>query len=1387
MTTYLGNLSTFHYKEQKWDVFLNRVKNFFKVNNIKENKSNILLTYLSDETYLLARNLVHPKDIEELPFDDLVEVLSDHFTPRRSTLAERAIFYSANKMANETMEEWLARLRGLAVHCNFGGALNTALRDRFILGLPDGPERNKLIEQDEKSLTVPKALEIAQQTACVRKLRLTLNGDSIGPGTLSPAIKEEALFSVTSGTRGGRAAMGPQASPRQGTSRKCQDNDNHQFCSVCGLKSHSAISCRYKNYSCLKCGKKGHLKKVCSASKFKTNLNNITEGDDELVVGECRECELFNLRYDTYEPFTVTVQVNTKMLKMQIDSGSGLTVISDRDYYEQFSTCKLSKCNMRFCFYTGHNIEPIGYFWAKIKFNNIEKCIRIFVINNGGPPLLGRDFMQQFNVNFTFLHNVSLNKQTEVCELLERYADVWKDELGRFNKFKVSLHLKPTAKPKFFKPRPVPFALKDKVEAELERLVQLGILRPVSYSKYGTPIVPVLKANGSIRICGDYALTINKDLEVDKYPLPRIEEVFAKLQGGEKYSKIDLKMAYNQLELTSHDSSQELTTINTSKGLFQYTRLVFGLANAPAIFQRAMENLLIGIEGVVVWLDDICITAPNNKIHLERLEEVLKRLQDAGLRLQRNKCDFFQDSVTYLGYVIDKNGLRTCPKKIEAINLAPQPTNVKEVKRFMGMVNYYRKFIPNASSIMSPMNELLRDEASWEWGDRHQKAFDRVKKELGSERVLAHFDPEERLVLEVDAGPGGLGAVLTQGSEGQERPLAFASRSLSVSEKNYSQIHKEATAIIFGVKYFHQYLYGRSEPFVLKTDHKPLLAIFGKKNGISVMAASRLQRYAIYLAAYNYTIQYIRTDKNVIADYFSRSPAPLSDVVSECQDPEVSYVKFLDDDTIPLSYVDIKNATAVDRTLQTVFKYMRKGWPRKIKCKWIQPYFRCKMDLEEQDGCLFRGHRIVIPRVMTDKLLTELHKVHFGIVKTKAMARSRMWWPGIDSDIERTVGACGTCAALRPAPARAPPAPWPRPPQPWWRIHIDYMSLGQKTYLVVVDAYSKWLECLPMHSGTTTRALILKLKYIFSRLGIPKVIVSDNDTKIKTFEFEHFCKINGIEHVTSPIYHPMSNGQAENSVRTCKKMIKSIFISDIKPGNIDEILLQYLFQYRNTTHSSTGLTPAMLMYGRDLRCRLDLVCPSKNKHVNRGSEIKCRFFKIGDKVWLRWYVAKKPTWIVGVVTKIIGNRMYSVSINNNLKSVTRHIDQLLRFTDKDNAEEAVTSASGAAHSRPVSAPVRSVIYSAPTTSPSVHLPAPAPTCSDVHKSNGSPNPQTLRNNESDSERFVDARDSAEGGTTEAGEPDGRSNGSTLNSDAISPPVPRCPYNLRTRKNICYKE
>ena len=395
---------------------------------------------------------------------------------------------------------------------------------------------------------------------------------------------------------------------------------------------------------------------------------------------------------------------------------------------------------------------------------------------------------------------------------------MFSDSLGLLQDTTAKLYVNTEAAPKFFRARPVPYQLKDKIEVELRRLQDLGIITPVQHSEWAAPIVPIMKRDGSMRLCGDYEVTVNRVLTPDNYPLPRIEDIFAALQGGKLFSKLDLSQAYQQLPLDSN--SKKFTTINTHKGLFQFERLPFGISTA-SIFQRLMENLIQGLPNVCVYIDDILVSGISEADHMQKLEQVLSRLSSAGITLKRSKYTFATTSVEYLGRIIDSTGLHPSPAKVQAIQKAPAPTNITELRAFLGLVNYYHKFLPNLSSTLSPLHILVRKGTKWNWTQNQQIAFDKVKELLQSDALLVHFDSTKPLLVCGDASPYGVGAVLAHKMpDNSEKPIAFASHTLTPAELNYSQLEKEALAIIYAVKRFHQYLY--STHFTLYSDHKPL-------------------------------------------------------------------------------------------------------------------------------------------------------------------------------------------------------------------------------------------------------------------------------------------------------------------------------------------------------------------------------------------------------------------------------------------------------------------------------------------------------------------------------------------------------------------------------------
>ena len=383
------------------------------------------------------------------------------------------------------------------------------------------------------------------------------------------------------------------------------------------------------------------------------------------------------------------------------------------------------------------------------------------------------------------------------------------------------------------------------MEEERFRLQAAGIISPVKFLDWAIPIVPVVKSNGTVRICGDYKTTVNPILEVDRHPLPDIDDLLSQLAGGVAFSKLDLSRAYHQLRL--EEQSQELTTINTHKELFQYHRLLFGIASAPAIFQRIMEGLLKDMSGVMVYLDDILITWKSQTEHMDNLREVLKRLRETGLRLQQDKCQFMKDSVVYLGHQINKDGLHPTEEKVRAIQDAPIPRGISELKAYLEMLTYYSRFLPGRATVLAPLHALLQKGATWKWSEDEDKAFQELKRLLTSSQVLVHYNTKLPLLLACDASPFGLGVVLSHRLEnGNEHPIAFASRSLSPAEKLFT--------LVFGISKLHRYIYGRH--FELLSDHQPLKGLLGEGQSIPVTASARIQRWALLMAGYQYIFRY---------------------------------------------------------------------------------------------------------------------------------------------------------------------------------------------------------------------------------------------------------------------------------------------------------------------------------------------------------------------------------------------------------------------------------------------------------------------------------------------------------------------------------------------------
>ena len=461
--------------------------------------------------------------------------------------------------------------------------------------------------------------------------------------------------------------------------------------------------------------------------------------------------------------------------------------------------------------------------------------------------MFGRNWLQEIKLDWKFLlesgkvYHCTPSSTRCLASVLNEYISLFEYTLGCYNGPPEDLQV--TRKPNFHKARPVAYALKPKVEKALLKMEKEGLIERVS-SQCAAPIVVVEKKNSKeVRVCGDFSVTYNSCAEIKSYPIPRIEDLHQALRGCKVFSILDMSQAYHQIPVTKE--SQQYLTINTHMGLFSFKRLPNGIHSGPAVFQRVMDSTLAGIPKVTLYIDDILVAGVDEVDHLNTLSKVFERLSSAGFKLNKPKCQFNKSSVTYLGHFIDAQGLHPTNEKLKAVRDAPRPKDVASLKPFLGLIMFYSRFLQNHSTVLAPLNNLLRKNVKWRWTKEEDDAFVKAKKLLLDSKTLVHYDESLPLYLSCDASFYGAGAVLSHQIVGQFRPVAFVSCTLSQAQRNYSQLDKEAFSIIFGLKKFHQYLYGRE--FSILTDHRPLLSLFAQDRAIPVHEAARLQPWSLIL------------------------------------------------------------------------------------------------------------------------------------------------------------------------------------------------------------------------------------------------------------------------------------------------------------------------------------------------------------------------------------------------------------------------------------------------------------------------------------------------------------------------------------------------------------
>nr|XP_047142341.1 uncharacterized protein K02A2.6-like [Hydra vulgaris] len=897
----------------------------------------------------------------------------------------------------------------------------------------------------------------------------------------------------------------------------------------------------------------------------------------------------------------ISVKINDYNIKMQVDTGSQVTIIP-KNFWELMSKPKLQKCYLRLKQFDGTVIKVLGEFEATLETESKMNIVRIIVADctkNHG--LIGMDVL---NFNATKLVN-------SIEPLVH----------GRLINYKANILLKNGVQPTYFEARPLPIHIRPLVVDKLNGMIQQGLLQrvPPGGSRWASPLVVVRKTDGDLRICADYKIGVNQKICSDSYPIPNIETVFHKMAGMKYFAKIDLKGAYHQIEMDKE--AQEITTVNTPIGLLRWTCLPFGIKTASAIFQRAIESVVGDIiPNMIIFQDDICVGAKNAEELKSNLNKILSKLKESGMSINKRKSVNETKSLSFLGYELSEKGVTPDRNLVSKILGISPPNNKKELESFIGLINFYGRHIDKYAEKILPLNNLRKKGVTFEWRKEHQQAFELLKRNLCEEPVVKVYDINQDLELTTDASEKAISGILSQNGH----PVLYLSRTLSDAETRYSNIEREALAIVWSAHRARHFLLGRK--FKLISDHRPLEFIFDSNKELPKVTSARILRWAIQMMAFDYEISYKKGENIPHADALSR----LSFLPQDEEKDQETFIHLVESDIVNLEQI-IKE-TENDRVLMDIKTRIRKNnWSR---CSVRErPYKSIRNKLTIEKGIVCNGDLIVPPKTMRKIFIKSIHDdIHCGIMQTRCRLKLEAWWPGYCQDVEDYVKNCEKCAEIKVKKERTLHT-WPSENKPWCRVHMDHAHVqGIGLFLILVDSFSGWPEVIKVNNreATTVKAV---LQSVFSRNGVPEVLVSDNAAEFHDTTLHQWLKKVGCVPYKTPPYHPQSNGAAERIVETVKMGLRA-YSPD--KGLLCGYLSRMLLSYRTIPHAGRSRSPSEMM-GRQLRSPLTMS------------------FESGTPLWYRQKPDSKPepaSFIsqAGLNTAII--------LRNNSSGTLAHCDQI---------------------------------------------------------------------------------------------------------------------------------
>ena len=772
------------------------------------------------------------------------------------------------------------------------------------------------------------------------------------------------------------------------------------------------------------------------------------------------------------------------------------------------------------------------------------------------------------------------------------------------------------------------------IDKQLSDMLQQGVIEPAA-SPWASNIVLAKKKDGTLRCCIDFR-HINEITRKDAYPLPRMDQCLDAMTGSSWFSTFDLRSGFHQVCMAPEDADK--TAFITRRGMYRFRTMPFGLCNAVATFQRLMDLVLSGLnlEVCLTYLDDIILFSATPEQHLERLEMVLRRLQQANLKLKPSKCSLMQRKVTFLGHVVSGEGISTDPEKVQLIEQWPAPTNLRQLRGFIGLTGYYRRFVQGYSTIAAPLNDLMKKDRRFQWTEECQRAFSKLKEALVTSPVLALPNDEDVFILDTDAAETSIGSVLSQLQNGEERVVAYAGRSLNRNEVNYCVTRKELLAIVHFTRHFRQYLLGRQ--FIIRTDHAALSWLQKTPQPIGQNA-----RWLELLGEYDFIVKHRNGTSHGNADAMSRHlclTKPSCTACHSAQESECAVVTTTlsqnDDgpaDTLGWTNDEISTAQKHDPEINRIITLMtadknKPAWSEvesqssDVKLLWnewerleIRERVLCrKWTFTDGTGDKWQ---IILPRAYRAEFIRLAHTGmtggHLGRSKTEQQVRQRAYWPNWRTQVAMELKRCTACAQYHrgKAPRQTLLHPFTAG-EPFEVIAVDVTgkhprsARGNEYIITATDIFSKWSEAFPVRVHTAPVVAKVLVDNLFSRFGMPKRILTDQGPEFESELFKELCFHMGIEKIRTTPYKPSTNGCVERFHRTLNSMLAKVV--QLNQRDWDERLPSVMAAYRAAKHESTNFSPNQLVLGRENRAPVDLVLealPGEEEHYESFNDYVC--------------------------------------------------------------------------------------------------------------------------------------------------------------------------------------